>query len=165
MDFEVSLILFILRWSSFAGVDHGCLSCVFKFRIPATMASTTGEKCFVCHAEYTTHGTHENINFMFFLFARQTSWKTHCGTNGNKESFAGLEYCRNPLSERNNKEPFVGLQWWNPLREEPFWRYLNYMKKSLIIGFAVTIIRDSLSIVRGSLYSKGLYPIVRDSLL
>ena len=39
-----------------------------------------------------------------------------------------------------------------------------YMKKSLPIGFAVTIVRGSLSVIRGSLYCKGLSPIVRDSL-
>ena len=33
-----------------------------------------------------------------------------------------------------------------------------YMKKSLTIGFAVTIVRGSLSVIRGSLYSKGLSP-------
>ena len=40
-----------------------------------------------------------------------------------------------------------------------------YMENSLPIGFAVTIVRGSLSVIRGSLYSKGLSPIVRDSLL
>ena len=45
----------------FAGVDHGCWSCIFKFRIQATVASTTGEKCFVCYTEYNTHGISENI--------------------------------------------------------------------------------------------------------
>ena len=40
-----------------------------------------------------------------------------------------------------------------------------YMKKSFPIGLAVTIVRGSLSVIRGSLYNKGLSPIVRDSLL
>ena len=66
-DFEVSLIFSILRWSLFAGVDHGCWSCIFKFRIQATVASTTGEKCFVCYTEYNTHGISENIEICVFL--------------------------------------------------------------------------------------------------
>ena len=40
-----------------------------------------------------------------------------------------------------------------------------YMKKSLPKGFAVTIVKGSLSVARGFLFSKGLSPIVRDSLL
>ena len=51
----------------FAGVDHGCWSCIFKFRIQATVASTTGEKCFVCYTEYNTHGIHENIEICVVL--------------------------------------------------------------------------------------------------
>ena len=51
----------------FAGVDHGCWSCIFKFRIQATVASTTGEKCFVCYTEYNTHGIYENIEICVFL--------------------------------------------------------------------------------------------------
>ena len=81
-DFEVSLIFSILRWSLFAGVDHGCWSCIFKFQIQATGASTTGEKCFVWYTEYNTQGIHENNKFVFFSFARQKSLNTHCGTNG-----------------------------------------------------------------------------------
>jgi len=50
----------------FAGVDHGCWSCIFKFRIQATVASTTGEKCFVCYTEYNTHGIYENIEICVF---------------------------------------------------------------------------------------------------
>ena len=81
-DFEVSLICSILRWSLFAGDDHGCLSCIFKFQIQATGASTTGGLCFFRYTEYNTQGIHENSQFLFFSFARQKSWKTHCGTNG-----------------------------------------------------------------------------------
>ena len=40
-----------------------------------------------------------------------------------------------------------------------------YMKKSHPIGFAITIVRGSLYVIRGSLCSQGLSPIVRDSLL
>ena len=70
IEFEVILIRSILRRSLFAGVDHGCLSCIFKFWIQATVASTTGEKRLGCYTEYNTHGIHENIKFVLFLFAR-----------------------------------------------------------------------------------------------
>ena len=51
----------------FAGVDHGCWSCIFKFRIQATVASTTCEKYFVCYTEYNAHGIYENIEICVFL--------------------------------------------------------------------------------------------------
>ena len=77
----------------FAGVDHGCWSCIFKFRTQATVASTTGEKCFVCYTEYNTHGIYEHIEICVFLVHKATNHETITTNN----SWESLAIGRNPL--------------------------------------------------------------------
>ena len=75
----------------FAGVDHGCLSCIFKFQTQATGASTTGEKCFVCYTEYNTQGIHENSKLLFFSFAKQKIIEKHIAAQMTKHMRGAYE--------------------------------------------------------------------------
>ena len=62
--------LIIARWS-----------CIIHFGIQAIASSTTDGQCVVSYTNNNTQEINETLEFEFFAFARQKSWKTQCGTN------------------------------------------------------------------------------------